>query len=543
MFVGAGGSGGGTAALGGSVTQRNGGWSKFTGDAVTVTGFGGLSGLTGGTTGGAGGVTSGNTTHYAGGAGGNAPGYGGGGGGGGAGTGAAGNAGSVGSGNAGGAGGVAVTGGGAGGIGANNPGWPGPGVAPGGGGGGGFSSSYNGGGGNGASGQVKITYQVAAGAPVAGSATVFGSAASTGTVVTAHGGASVPANTATGAAGGTGSGNGTVHAGGAGFTATSGGGGGGSSGGSAAVGTTAVSQVGAAAPAGGGKGANGGLTGADHPGDSAAPPGGGGGGACMTATGQAGGQGGAGNITLTWTPPLAPFGTLIAHRPGMAAPPSLNPCVPVNNTADVPAGTQYPVPSLVPGVNAMFGGTYSIVLVAYNWDQPATPRQITVTVTQFEYPGGPSYPTPPLTRTITPATDIINGIILMGELSLPVKDVDPSNTSAYFAVSITDTDLLDSFLDVIFLDSQGQTLICNIPPGNSYTNFFCDEATPDRDLGRVMGSDLDRSQAISVLDSCIVSGGPFFLYPGENTFLAYTKDGAPNLGLSYLPRWFSDRLA
>ena len=532
---------GGLGNLYGTGSTRAGSKSTMAGDSVTVTANGGKSPTTGGTSGGVGGTGSANTTHNNGGAGGTSPAGGGGGGGGSGGSAAAGNAGSNGSGNSAGAGAVAVTNGGAGGAGAPNPGWPGPVPAPpGGGGGGGYSSGGNGGAQTGAAGQVKLTYTVAAGSQVSGTSTTFGTVASSGVIVTAHGGSSVAPNTATGGSGGTGSANTTHFNGGAGFTATSGGGGGGGSGGSASVGTTATSSTGAPAVAGGGKGAPGG--GADLGGTSASPPGGGGGGADMSTTAQTGGSGGAGAITLTWTPPLAPFGALIAHRPSVDAPDSLNPCVPIGNTADAPIGTVYPVPSLIAGVNALFGGTYSVVLVNYVWDSPTLTRQITLTVTQYEYVGGPSYPIS-VTRSFTPSTDIVNGIVIMGELTLGVKDIDPSNTSAYYTVSITDTDQADQFLDVLFLDSQGETLIVNIPPGNSYVNFFADEPTADRDLGRVMGSDLDRSQAISVLDSCIVSGGPFYITPGDNTFLAYSPFGAPNLGVSYLARWFTDRLS
>lgn len=540
--VGAGGSGAGYLPGYGTVQQRNGNPTSF-GSAATsgtvVTAHGGLTGLLGGTTPGAGGSGSSNSTHYSGGAGGNAPAGGGGGGGGSGGTGSAGSAGGAASGNNGGTGASAVAGGGAGGAGAANPGYPGYASAPGGGGGGGFSSSYNGGGGNGAPGQVRLTYTPGGGSPTNGVATTFGSATTTGTIVTANGGISAANNSATGAAGGSGSANSAHFAGGAGWTTTALGGGGGSSGGSASAGNAATSSQGAAAPAGGGKGAPGAQA-ADNPGSANSPPGGGGGGADMATTAQAGGAGGAGDIVLTWTPPLAPFGTLIAHRPGQDAPPSLNPCVPIINTFDAPAGYQYNVPSLISGVNALFNGTYSVILVNYYWDNPGVSRVVTVSVYQYEYIGGPSYVVQ-VQRTLTPSTDIINGVVIMGELTLPVKDIDPSNTSAYFTVSVSDSDQSDQYLDILFLDTQGQTVLLNIPPGNTYTNFFIDEPTADRDLGRVLGSDLDRSQAISCLDSAILSGGPFYLLPGDNTFLAYSPSGAPNLGVSYLPRWFTDR--
>jgi hypothetical protein len=529
---------------------------KVSGTPTIVTAHGGLMAKSGGTVAGGSGGVSTNTVHFSGGAGGTSPGYGGGGGGSSGYSGGAGVTGSNGSGNAGGAGGSGP--GGDGGAGSSSPGFPVQGVIPGGGGGGGYGATTasaaaagNNAGAAGADGTITLTYTVAAGSPVNGGATTFGSTVSTGgVIVTAHGGGSGALNSTANGTGAGGSGNTVAHTGGNGGTGGTNGGGGGGSGGSAAVGTNgtagASGGTGAAGVVGGGKGANGATT-ANTPGDGAAPPGGGGGGADSTGTSVAGGSGGNGNIVVTWTPPIAPFSTLIAHRPGPASPPELNPCVPIQNTADAPTGIQYAVPSLVPGVNALFNGTYTVVLVNYNWDSPTASRSITVTVNQYEYGGTPgnqqslNYPLS-VTRAVTPATDITNGIVIMGELTLPVKLIDPSNTSAYFTVSITDTDVNDQFLDVLFLDTQGSTVLVNIP-GNQYVNMMIDEPTPDRDLGLVLGSDLDRSQAISIMDSCIISGSPFYISPGDNLFLAYTVNGSPNLGVSYLNRWYLERLS
>jgi hypothetical protein len=921
--------------------KGNGAASTFTGDSVTVTAHGGLTATTGGSTGGTGGTGSANTTHFNGGAGGTSPTYGGGGGGGSGGSASGGNTGGNGTGSfTGGTGAAAVTGGGAGGAGASSPGFAGNGVVPGGGGGGGcyIANPYSQNpGGTGANGQVQLTYTVAAGAPVNGASTTFGSAVSTGgVIVTAHGGSSVASNTTTGGAGGTGSANTTHNNGGTGGLGGTNGGGGGGSGGSGSAGNTGTAGAsgggGAAAVAGGGKGSAGGAAGA-HAGDNAPAPGGGAGGASTTGTTEAGGTGGNGNIRLTWAPPLAPFGTLIAHRPGPGSPDTLNPCVPVANTADLPTGIEYQVPSLTAGVNALFGGTYclstdteiltangwrlpaqlsgneivltlnmstglsewqplravhtfpareremlaletathsslstldhrwavknpygkygkdrrlavqrsselncksgiirraicanppaeakysdalvelvawytteghrrrkgedltdsiiisqsqkvnkpyveriraamtalygppvgkltrygrgntkvtweqvcemrerraageslkllaqcyglsvsrtgaiccngawleeklrpeagpewredyrradhdmtrfrlnraasqvitehapgfdrvvrpefitsltraqlslfletciaadgwthgrgatryigqkvpdrldameiaaillgfstnrsvnaqgitdlslgttdvchpvprrssreivtctipvwcpetpngtwfarrngkayftgnTVILTAYNWDSPSASRAITVQVNQYEYANGPSYPLT-LVRTVTPSTDITNGIVIMGEMTLPVKDVDPSSTSAFFTVSINDTDAEDQFLDVLFLDTQGSTVIVNIPPGNTYANLFIDEPDAERDLGRILGSDLDRSQAVSVLGNSIVSGSPFYIVPGDNLFLAYMIEGAPNLSVNFLCRWYLER--
>jgi hypothetical protein len=203
------------------------------------------------------------------------------------------------------------------------------------------------------------------------------------------------------------------------------------------------------------------------------------------------------------------------------------------------------VQSLISGVNALFNSTYSIVLTNYYWDSPTVTRQITVTVAQYEYEGGPAY-TQQVTRTVTPSTDITNGVILMGELTLPTKDIDQSNTSAYFTVSVQDTDTSDLFLDVLFLDTTGQTTIVNIPSGNAgygtYNNYFIDEPPLDRDLGRYLGSAMDRAQAVSVTDSAIISGGPLYMTSGDNVLMVYSPSGAPSLGVTYQPRWYLGRL-
>jgi hypothetical protein len=326
------------------------------------------------------------------------------------------------------------------------------------------------------------------------------------------------------------------------------GGGGGSSGGyNAATGSiagqAAIYSTGATAFLGGGKGASG--TAQSGNGSTGTPPGGGGSGSVSSGTAETGGQGGNGLCVVTWQPPLQPFSALIVHRPGPNAPPSLNPAVPLGNTNDTPTNIQYPVQSLITGVNALFNGTYSVVLSNYQWNSPTVTRQITVNVTQYEYQGGPSY-TQSTTRTLTPSTDVSNGIVMMGELTLPMKAVDPSSTSAYFMVSIVDTNTSDQFLDVLFLDTQGQTAIINIPSGNAgygtYNNYFLDEPGLNTDLGLVLGSAMDRAQAVSVLDSAIISGGPLYVDSGSNVLLAYSPSGAPSLGLSFNPRWFSSRL-
>ena len=96
------------------------------------------------------------------------------------------------------------------------------------------------------------------------------------------------------------------------------------------------------------------------------------------------------------------------------------------------------MPTLTTGVNARFAGTYTVMLAAFTWNSPSSARTITVTVTQAEYAGGPSYATS-VSTTVTPTGGVTNGLLTVGELTLPYKDVAPDNTSAVFTVSVSST--------------------------------------------------------------------------------------------------------
>jgi hypothetical protein len=318
------------------------------------------------------------------------------------------------------------------------------------------------------------------------------------------------------------------------------GGAGGAAAGPGGAGYDARSSTGAEGYTGGGKGGQGALSAGN--GGSAALPGGGGGGAASASTAAGiGGNGGNGLIRLTWQPPLQTFNTLVVHRPGQGAPAALSPCQPVPIT-DTPTNKEYQIQSLLP-VNATFKGTYTVLLVANAWNSATAgvPRNLTVTVSQYEYVNGPAY-TVQATRTVTPATDVVNGLVTMGEVTLPVKDIPPGNQQVYFTFSVNDTDTGDRFQDVLFLDTTGQTAIVNVPPGSpasgQYVNYYIDEPTADRDLGLVAGTFQDKGYSISVLDYALLSGGPLYVDPGDNLLMTYSPSGAPNLGVTYSPRWY-----
>jgi hypothetical protein len=307
------------------------------------------------------------------------------------------------------------------------------------------------------------------------------------------------------------------------------------------AGLGAPTANGAAAVTGGGAGGNGGAAG-NNPGSVGSQPGGGGGGACSTGTAEAGGAGGAGKLIIT---PYSsqPFKSLVVHRPPLGCLRTFVPMVSVGGGADAPDGThQYSMPQPISGVNADFGGTYTILLIASSLSGSGN-RTIFVTVTQYEYAGGPSYTLSTLPVTLTPS-QVTNGIITAGVLTLPPKAVATDNTRGYYSVSVTDTQTSDRFFDCLFLDTMGQTVIIN-EPSLSYINYYVDAPVPNLDLGLILGSNGGRPNAISVFDACTaISGGTMTIEPAdsENLLFTYSADGvAPSISVSYHPRYFFDR--
>lgn len=309
--------------------------------------------------------------------------------------------------------------------------------------------------------------------------------------------------------------------------------------------TGAPTNVGGTAVSSGGAGGNGGGS-AGSAGSAGAAPGGGGGGAFSSGSTLAGGPGAHGQLKIT---PYAPAAakTLIVHRPPLGATKTFQPMVSVGAGADPPDGThQYTMPQPVTGVNADFSGTYTIYLINSSWQGgsgSSTTRTIFVTVTQFEYAGGPGYSVSTLPVIVAP-NQVANGILTAGVLTLPVKAVAPDNVGGYYTVSVTDSQTSDRWLDCIFLDTQGQTVVIN-EPTTGYLNYYLDAPDPNVSLGRIMGSQGGRPNAISVMDNTpYISGGPLFVEPADadNQLFCYCADGsAPNVSLSYYAAYYFDR--
>jgi hypothetical protein len=358
-------------------------------------------------------------------------------------------------------------------------------------------------------------------------------------------------NGAVAPAGGGSGGNGSVSGNGSPGIAPGGGGGGvnGSfNGGNGAAGQIrltfpsggAPTSLGAPAVTGGGAGGNGGAT-ANTPGSAGSQPGGGGGGANSGGTAEAGGAGGAGQLIVTPYSSL-PFKNLIVHRPALGAPKTFQPLVSVGAGADAPDGThQYPMPQPTTGVNADFNGTYTIYLIASSFSGSGS-RTVQVTITQAEYAGGSVYSQTTIPVTFTPS-QISNGVVTAGVMTLPIKRVEADNSGGYYTVSVNDSNTSDRYLDCIFLDTMGQSIVVN-EPSTGYQTYYADAPEPNASLGAIQGSQNGRPNAISVLDNTFLSGPALSVEPadGDNILFAYSADGtAPNISLSYFPTWYFDR--
>lgn len=363
------------------------------------------------------------------------------------------------------------------------------------------------------------------------------------------GGAIAPAQGGNGGSG-SGAGNGAGQAG----TAPGGGGGGaynnsftGGAGGSGQVRLTypattgAPTNAGGIAVTGGGAGGAGGLT-PGSAGSAGSAPGGAGGGGFSSGGTVAGGAGAAGQLKIT--PYLSTaFKTLIVHRPPLGATKTFQPLVSVGAGSDPPDGThQYTMPEPVTGVNADFSGTYSVYLVNSSWNGSGS-RTIFVTVTQYEFAGGPGYSVSTLPITLSPA-QVNNGIVTAGVLTLPIKAVAPDNLGGYYTVSVTDSNTSDRWLDCIFIDTMGQLVYIN-QPTTGYLTYYLDAPDPNVAIGRIMGSQNGRPDAISVMDNCpAISGGSMALEPadGDNALFVYCADAvAPNVAVSHYACYFFDR--
>jgi hypothetical protein len=332
------------------------------------------------------------------------------------------------------------------------------------------------------------------------------------------------------------------------------GGGGGSSGGPSSGGRNAGDigngRPGAPAVSGGGPGGDGGFAGTP-PETGQAPsvfPGGGGGGGSSDGSGQAGGDGKPGRVRLTYgATGLLPLQSLLVHAPPRDAPDLFNPLCPVGNGADTPNGaTEYLIPDLG-NLNARYDGTYTMYLVASTFSAPSSSRDLTVQLRQYPYSGGTAITLNVPRKGLVPSSDLLGTqtYVDMGPVTLPLADLPPGSLSPYFALTVNSTLTADRFLDVILIDTAGSFVLVNVGASSVFNNIWLDPPDATRDLGRILGSNADRDQAVSALQYAErFSGGPIAVYPDSNNRLfVYSGQGAPGITGYYPGQWWTERLA
>jgi len=363
-----------------------------------------------------------------------------------------------------------------------------------------------------------------------------------------------------GGKGGSGSANYVSYSGGQGYqanadTAAGGhGGGGGSSGGRSSAGVHPTDFHGASRVDDGGPGAEGGRFDTHHTGNapSSGPGGGGGGGANLAGGGgyYAGGAGYQGKVRLTYgATGLVPLQSLLIHAPAREEPDAFNPLCPVGNGADVPDGThEYVIPA-IGNLAARYDGTYTAILVASAWSGgfgSGSSRTVTVQFRQYPYSGGAAV-TQNISRAVVPLTDLAGTgqYVDLGPITLPLAGIPPGSLSPYFAVTVTSSLTGDRFLDLLLISTTGDLVFLNIGSGSVYNNIWIDQPDSTYDLGRILGSNADRDQAVSALQYVErFSGGPLAVYPDSyNRMLAYSAQGAPAITGFYPPQWWTERLS
>jgi hypothetical protein len=325
------------------------------------------------------------------------------------------------------------------------------------------------------------------------------------------------------------------------------GGGGGASAGDTAQGGDGSGQTGGTPPANGAAGGNGGAAGGNNAGAAGTAPGGAPGGAFSTGGTALSGASANGKVTITYLAPLGNMKVLLVHAPGYGAPNTFSPIVPVGAGLDAPDGREYAVPSPIPGLNARYYGTYTVIAFLSNIDTPTASRTHTVTFKQYPYPGG-TPDTRTVSRTLTPNSEdpvILNGVVIIDTISLPCRDIADDQTAAYFTAGFTSTNANDRALDIAIIDVTGQVLLVNAAaPG--FPNYWWDIPDSDRDWGRILASTYDRAQAGSILDQvAAMAGGPLMIDPnGPGWIAAYSPDaGAPALTAGFWAAFRDSRLS
>lgn len=225
--------------------------------------------------------------------------------------------------------------------------------------------------------------------------------------------------------------------------------------------------------------------------------------------------------------------SLLAHRPPADQDANLQ----ILTGVTVAASPSHPAATTIAANNAHFNGTYSAVL-GVSTVGAAGANTLAVTITQLE--NGASVASQVLNVTYTsPQAD---RLVKLGEITLPLRAVPTDNTTTTYTIDVNHTAGADTYSDFMLLDTRGQTVIAD-PPA-AVGAVYLDAPTMLTTLGNIYASAAgNRTDAYGILDTALITGGPFVFDPGNNRMLVWSDTAAPTLTVTYYPRWLDERVA
>ena len=195
--------------------------------------------------------------------------------------------------------------------------------------------------------------------------------------------------------------------------------------------------------------------------------------------------------------------------------------LPLIDMEDVPTGRRW-------------HGSYDVVLAVAAIAAGGS-RTASVTFTQYYNDvgiAGGTTATATVARSYVPA-DVTSKYLVVGRITLPLADVDNDNTALSWTVGLTAS---DNFTDILLLDTRGQTIVWS--DALSCSHIFIDAPDPMyAATSRILGGGAHETAVSRSTYLCPASGGPFGVEPDTTVLCAHTHQGAPQMTVSYAPRW------
>lgn len=187
----------------------------------------------------------------------------------------------------------------------------------------------------------------------------------------------------------------------------------------------------------------------------------------------------------------------------------------------------------IPAANMNYNDTFSLVTLLTASAGVGVSRLITATITQKI--GATTVGTQTLTLTVVGSQSII---AFSDYLTLPLVAQPAENQSGSLIIALSSASGSDTFSDVALCSTGGQTLIAT--GLTSAIALYVDKPAPKVGIGQVYASASDRTAAFSAMGQLTAYQGPLQFEPGDNRLLAASTSGAPDIAVTYTPRWLDE---